>query len=67
MTNDYSKDNYLFMAMGSGRACNIPLIRNILFEKKKYNKVYSIFGERYFSNIVSELRDLYDVDIENYQ
>jgi len=67
MTNDYSKDNYLFLAMWSGRASNIPLLRNILLEKKNYNKVYSVFGERYFSNIVMELKSMYDIDIENYQ
>ncbi len=67
MTNDYSENNYLFIAMWSGRASNIPLLRNVLLEKKKYNKVYSIFGERYFSNIVEEVKELYDLDIKNYQ
>ena len=66
MTNDYTVWNYLFLAIWSWRASIIPIIVDLL-ETDKYKKIYAIFGERYFSNVIDKLENTYNQNKPNYK
>lgn len=65
MTNNETKDNYLFISIWSWLAAILPIYKKLILEDKKYNKIANIFGERDLDYVPENVWNIYENNLEN--